>query len=126
MKRFLIGCVAALAVLAASERRASAHGGFGFSIGVNVAFDFKYWGHCHHGGDGYGGCGYHNGYAGGYVNGSHAPVYAGTPGETPAPAPAARPAAYNQPTTQTVGFQFYPSASYSAYNYYAPAYWYGP
>src|SRR5215470_2011700 len=49
MKRFLVGCALALAVLAASEQRASA-GSCGFNIGVDVGFRFSSWRQCNNNG----------------------------------------------------------------------------
>ena len=74
MKRFLVGCALAVAILAASEQRASANGSWGFNIGVDVGFKFGWWSSCNNNGcaPGYGG------YPGYYGYPTY-PGYAGAP-----------------------------------------------
>ena len=137
MKRCLVGCALAMAILAASEQRASAgNGSFGFNVGVDVGFKFGWWSKCCDNCNNGPGYGYplsplpYYGHAGapqfdGYAN---APLYA------PAPAaPAAAPAKAATSGAQRVGYDYYPAAyGYYPSNYgygygygYAPSYWYG-
>jgi len=144
MKRFLVGCALAMAVLAASEQRASANGSgsWGFNIGVDVGFKFGWWSNrcCNccpngYGYPGYGPPGYGPPVYPGYPDHAgmpHADGYANVPTSAPAAAPAA-PAAPAKPATsgaQQVGYYYYSTGYgyYPSYGYgygYSPSYWYG-
>jgi hypothetical protein len=117
MKRFLVACAAALALVAFTGQKASANGGFGFRIGVSVGFDCSAYtvpacpppcmqpAGCYLGITDYGAGGFGGGY---HAAAPYTPTHVAT---MPAPTPV---------TTQQVGYQGYPSTQ----GYY-PAYWYG-
>jgi hypothetical protein len=123
MKRFLVGCALALAVLAASEQRASA-GSCGFNIGVDVGVRLNWWSGCNNGGcaPGYG----YGGYAGypppAYPHYGYAQAPIAVPA-APATAPAAAPAKQATPAAQQVGYGYYPGVV--SYDYSQLYYWYG-
>jgi hypothetical protein len=135
MKRFLIVCAAALAVLAASEQKASANFKINFSAGLNFSCEFGgCYGFCFGCGCAPSGCGvscypgygYGAAYQGGYCYapqaqawGGDGSAYAVAPQYAPQTAPAQKAAPVSTPTAQQIGY--YPSAGY----YQAPSYWYG-
>jgi len=139
MKRFLILCAAALAVMVVSEQKASAN----FKIGFGYSFNFcAEWSGCCFsfsccpsvspcsgpscGAAGYGYAG--GGYGGGYC---YAPqvqsystgntAYAAAPQVAPHNVSTPKTAPVNASTAQQIGYYYYPSAGY----YNAPSYWYG-
>jgi hypothetical protein len=125
MKRFLVGCALALAVLAASEQRASA-GSCGFNIGLDFGFRFSYWNQncCNNGPPGYGPGGWVNYAPPAYPQYGYAQAPMAAPA-APATAPAAAPATPTKPATPAalqVGYGYYPGVvSYD----YSQVYWYG-
>jgi len=131
MKRFLVGCAVAMAILAASEQRASANGSWGFNIGVDVGFKFGWWSSCNNCCPNYP-CynGYPN-YPAYYGNAAtgHSEGYANAPAAPVPAAPAAAPARPAVAGAQQIGYSYYPSTyGYYGYGYnygYTPSYWYG-
>jgi hypothetical protein len=128
MKRFLMTCTLAVALLGMTEEKASAWSKFGFSVGMNVARekanDSFLWGAFKYGPAPYecgpGGC-CANGAHGGNANPALAPALGVVPAPAPAPVPAPSGAYAPQyrPAIQPVSY--YTPVSY--YQYPRPAYY---
>jgi hypothetical protein len=154
MKRFLVACSLALAVVSMADQKAMAWKKFNFNIGMNISSEAAennfLWGAFRNGPHPFAQGGHGGGYgAGGYGPGGYGPggyggadplqyynplPQGGAPNNLPFPqqsTPAQNSPSGQQGTgaaqgTQRVGYSYYNSYPYNSTGYYqVPSYWYG-